>query len=350
LKEKYLILPDSSFREDYCYCDDKKNFDQVSVEWDQIIDAIESRLVNFSGDYEFIEIPFCAFESIGGRELISPYKNTINNCFPQLLERKFRGTEEEAAKFIDQHFMNSFNNLFNLFCSNLSIDRIINKIGNKLKEKKLHPHVESLRTYLLNFKEDLIEYGINSHIFQQLCRDLAWDALTKRTRWLAKYEHSTDSTPEESYVKFDEAYVTTRLIAHHNNNTKNNAHLAGSALFIKISKLQRRDSGYLKEDNENLTSYGEHELVDPMLTEYPFIGFYNCETKRREKVIVITCDTGIKNKTKIYANTREKIDADLERCGLNKQPFFPGYIIVIDPKAHKIREFIDIAEEFFKQI
>lgn len=353
--DQYIILADNSFRECYCYFDDEAQREQVCQKWNMVISNIESKLPEFSNDYQFIDIPLCMFESVGLCKLISEEKESLSKCFPPasaLLVHKaqFQESVEEVINYFDMQFCSTFEKLVEYYNNVLDPDKIVTKINEKM-QKKLHPNVENLKLYLSECLEDLTKNNKEGYGFQQLCRDLAWDALVKYPRWFSinndsKYDEIENS--DQNLIKVSEAEIIKRLIAYYLTTVKENDYLAGSALFIKYANLlhSRRNSGFWVENDELLSPYKPQERLDPMLTEYACAGYYDSKMRKRKRVVVVTCDKKQKNRVKTYLHGKKRIDEVLEKLSLKNHPFVPGYIIIVDPDKHEVFDMINVGLEY----
>ncbi len=115
--------------------------------------------------------------------------------------------------------------------------------------------------------------------------------------------------------------------------------MPGAPLFIIYERLLN------EEQRKNISPYNHQEKIDTYMTDYGFTGWYNQQTLRHERVVVLTCDLKKQRKRiELYAKAKRKMDKDLEKIG-KQHLFVPGYIICIDQKTHEVADFIDVARE-----
>lgn len=359
--KKFVFLLDNSFRESYCFSNNKNSEQQVYQNWDKVISILEAKIPGFSeGDYRIVEIPLCAFESVGLRPLCPEGGENFKTCFPEIKNlvipgKYFDQSSTMVVQLLDEQIGNTFKKLLQFYYNTLDPQAMISKFEEKIRQK-LHPHAESLRVYLISCKEDLVKNGKNGWFFQQLCRDLAWDSLVKHT-WGDDLERkallkesggvvvcdTNELVTGDISVLIDERYIIKRLIAYYYKNKQEHDYLAGAVLFKKYAQDGKFDG------------YPLRQKMDPYLTEYAFVGFCDEKSDERKPVIVITCDYDHKIKKNIqrkrmqkYNEGRRKFDTGLMEQDLGKLPFVAGYICVLTPcKDGGAGDFVDLIDIAF---
>lgn len=347
MNKKTILLLDNSFMENYCYCSNEVGFSLQK--WNSMLESISLHHSDFENDYSSPDINQCILESIGlgnlnNKLLVDKTTERIyHNCFPVasdflISEKCITETPEKAVKILDALFTQTLENLSIFYKNNLDPMIIVNKVEVKLN-KKLHPYVQVLNIKLKEWQNNIKE-GKDNLIFQQLCRDLAWNALVKHD-W---YKQSKDPKYYE-IKKSDKIFILPtleeilkRLIVYYYNCIEENDYLIGAVLLNKYALIK-------KKDNKSQPYKQNRELLDPLLTEYACLGFYDYESKHRKQVIILTTDQKQETRIKNYIYGKKEIDKEFKDKGLlQRRNFIPGYIIVIDPKTDQVLKIIDVSK------
>lgn len=340
MNEKYFILLDNSFKENYCICPLGEE-SAVIQKFDKVIKNIRIKLPDFEGDYFSVYNSLNVFESIDSdsfnKILVTQRENELKNLFSPPIQFSISiddlannashiSSEQKTLEVrkISEAIEYSYNNFYFLYKNELPIEYLKNMINEKLK-LHVHAHVAFLREELKNAYDDLNNKGIDSDFFKNLCSLLAWNLLLKFRKnaedWICN-------------VKKEELFnakkiILQRLIAYYYNNNPNQTKAAGSILLTKYADLG---------NNNDSSAYGstKRQLLDPYITEHAVSGFFDDITDSIKPVIALTCDKEQLSRLKRYIKGRKSINKEFEKNGMPQLPIVPGIMVLIDRKNHEV--------------
>lgn len=349
--QQSLIL-DTSFRISYCFSSETKNIESSTKDFDVVARNIFTRLGIDIKNLELVSCPLATFEFLRfgsfNSKLPEDKKKALVNCLPKPndlltpIRENENLSEEElllAVHRLDESICKTYTNIYNCYRELLSPYMLIEKIDDALKLECIF-EARKLRDELLNSKLELEAKSKQSQIFERLCILLAWDRLSRYTKWTCLFDEDQVKSQKDRNNSFQisEREILIRLAVYYFKNALEHK-LAASIIFTKFADLNNPRS---KPNG----LYGlERNIFDNRLTEYACSGYPDPTTKENSPVIALTCDQEQKNRVSQYLVAKIEMNRRLKILGQKESPIIPGLIIIVQPKDHSIVDIIDIKSE-----